>query len=108
MSKPKHIYIASIEVRPLSGCQMSLEFAGAFTIGFIPAYTEEEARAKILAALAEDHYELVDMEYCLRYSRRDWDAPECKIKSGVDEAQVTGDMIYGEFQCWPRGVPVAI
>jgi hypothetical protein len=108
MDKAKHIYISQIEVRPLAGCQMSPKYAGGFTLCFIPAASEEEARAKILAALAEDHYELVAVEYCIRYSRREWDDLEGKIKSGVAEARVTGDVVYGAFHCWPHDAPDAI
>ncbi len=108
MTKAKHIYVTQIEIRPLSGCQMSPEHAGAFVTCFIPALTPEEAHAKMLSALAEDHYELVEVEYFIRYSRREWADLEGKIKSGVDEARATSAVIYGEFHCWPYDAHDAI
>jgi hypothetical protein len=105
MAKAKHIYIAQIEVRPLPGCQMSPEVGGAFTTCFIPALTEEEAQSIMRAALEEDHYRLVDTEHFLRYSREDWDDQDGKIKSGVAEARATGELVYGEFHCWPHDAP---
>ena len=66
-TKMNHIFVALIEVRPLVGCELDPnEFDGAAVRCYVPAASEEQARALLSDTLRRDRFELVEEEFFVR------------------------------------------
>lgn len=96
------IFIASVEVKPLPGSEMSKKSAGGLVYCFIPANSKTAASKRLQAALDEDKYELVQVELFDEYENFRWEEPEDQIEYDrlAKRAAVNDDVIYGPFYTW--------
>lgn len=96
------VYVALVEVEPMDGCQIDpSEITGAAVRCYVASTNEEKARKSIRAALAQDCFKVVDVEWCVNESEVEWENPDdVTAKRLVAEAMTTDSVIYGEFHVW--------
>jgi len=96
------IYLASVEVEPLSGCQMPAGQIAAFVYVLIPAGSKREATQKLRAALKEDRYGIIDLEFVAKYGSFSWEKEEDQIEYDrlAKRAALHNDVVYGTFYSW--------
>lgn len=98
------IFIASVELEPLSGSKMTAGRAGAVVYCLIPAESKSAAKLRLRAALEEDKYRLVRTELLDDYKHFRWE----KIEDQADydklakKAALNDAVVYGPFYTWKR------
>ena len=99
------IFLASVEVEPLPGCEMNGQGIGAAVYCLIPAENEAAARVVLeTALLSEDKYQITNVEYVSNYNELCWD--DAKDQREYDKlakrAALNNDVVYGTFYAWDR------
>lgn len=94
----KNIYEISVEIKPLPGSGMPTDLAGAFVYCYVPADSLEDSLSIMKHLLADDNYELVEIEYCTRLDLKHWQ-PNDKNFPSVDELNKLdhGEIYYSPF-----------
>lgn len=97
-----HIFVAFIEVKPLPGCELDpKEFAGAALRCYVSATSAEVALSEVGKALAEDHFELTEVHWCVADDQTEWEEPEDEeAEAFVEQALETRDVVYGRIDAW--------
>ncbi|MFN2499980.1 MAG: hypothetical protein ABR557_12935 [Pyrinomonadaceae bacterium] len=99
------IFIASIEVAPLSDSQMASRSAiGGFVYCFVPAETQTSAKRMLRDALIEDKYILVNLEFIKEYEGFTWENQEDQIEYDrlAKRAALSNAIVYGTFYTWKK------
>jgi hypothetical protein len=98
------IFIASVEVEPLIGSQMGNRGVGAFVYCLIPAESKVIAERKLRAALAEDKYRFINLEFLKKYDGFEWASEKEQIEYDrlAKRAALNDELIYGEFYTWKQ------
>lgn len=101
------VYVALVEVLPVEGCQLDpSEIAGAAVRCYVPSTDEENAKREIAEALEKDHFQVVEIQWCVNESETEWENPDDPTAEGlVNEATMTGAVVYGEFHVWGPETP---
>ena len=102
-SQDRSVFIVSVEVKPLP-CSVMMEhdIRGGLVYCFVPANTKNEATAKVVEALEEDHYEVVHIEFVRDYGHVEWESESVGLEYDAlaQEARTVGSVVYGPFYVW--------
>lgn len=103
------IFIALIEVRPQFGSAFDpSEVCGAAVRCYIPAATDIEAREQLTIALSQEHFDLVEIEFCHPADGEWHNQDGGDDAKGVDEARRSGKVSFGTFHTWGFDAPDAL
>lgn len=96
------IYLASIEVKPVSGAEMEPRLKGAVLYALVPAQSKAEASRRLRTALEEDQYQLVKTDLLAKYNDFTWesDADRSEYDKLAKRAELENDVVYGPFYTW--------
>jgi hypothetical protein len=96
------IFLASIQVEPLSGSKMQSDQIAALVYVAIPAASDGEARKKLQGALKEDRYRLVNTEFIAKYDSFQWESTEDQAEYDklAKRAALQNEVLYGPFYAW--------
>lgn len=95
---PKNIYEISVEVKPKLGSGFPVNLLGAFVYCYVPADSLEQSIIIMKETLANDHYELVDIEYCAKLDMDEWQPNEQNFPSAQDlDSLDIGEIYYSPF-----------
>jgi hypothetical protein len=98
------IFLTSVEVKPLPGSKMRKHGVGGMVYCFIPAKTKVEAKKRLRAALEEDRYSLIRIEFLEDYEKFTWEKPkeQKEYDTLAKKSAVEDEVIYGQFYTWKR------
>ena len=96
------VFVALVELRPLEGCLLDpRSIAGAWVRCYVSAPTKDLAIAKLHHSFQENHFDLVETEWCVNESEVEWEKPDDSIGKGIiSAARQNDDVAYGEFHVW--------
>ena len=92
----KHIYLFRIEVKGLKGCKMPENAISAFVNCIVPGETTEIAKKKLLLALKEDKYSLVNIDKIENFEHLNFDNNKSYLKMAKNSLK-HDEVYYGEF-----------
>lgn len=103
------VYVALVEVRPLSGCEMDPnEVNGAITRCYVCAESVHQAVGRVEDALKADLFRVVEFEWCVSDEATEWEDPDDPTaREMIAEARKPGDVVYGTFHYWGHEAPDA-
>jgi len=103
------IFSALVEVKPLPGCELDCEMiAGAFVRCHVPATDSDSAISRLTIDLAEQHFRLIHVEYCVDHDSVKWENPDDEEEMGlVAESRENSCVTYGAFHMWGHDAPDA-
>jgi hypothetical protein len=98
------IFIASVEVEPLTSSQMGDRGIGACVYCLIPAESKVLAGRKLKECLVEDKYRLVNLEFLEKYDGFAWENEEDQIEFDrlAKRAALNNELVYGTFYTWKQ------
>lgn len=98
------VFIASVEIAPLSGSQMEAQAVGAFVYCLIPAESQTIAKRMLKNAMAEDKYLLTKLEFLRQYEGFRWEKGEDQIEYDrlAKRAALNNEIVYGAFHTWKQ------
>jgi hypothetical protein len=98
------VFVALVEVMPLDGCRLApRDYGGAAVRCHVAAETEEDAIGRITAALQENRFQLVGVEWCVDEAAVEWEKPHDATGAAlISEARRSKNVVFGEFHTWPR------
>ncbi|MCO7226463.1 hypothetical protein [Pleionea sp. CnH1-48] len=93
------IYIASIIVKPLKGCEFDYkQFDALQTQCFIPARDEKHAAEILFDVLEELNFDLIQEEWLIKDSELDMSHPDnVQAKDLVEEAREEETTLFSDF-----------
>ncbi|REJ68421.1 MAG: hypothetical protein DWQ31_08345 [Planctomycetota bacterium] len=103
------VFVILAELRPLEGCEIDpCEVAGAAVRFYICGRSAEAANRKLSEWVVENHFEIVEIDWCVDEANVEWEYPDDKIAEElISEARNSGDVVYGEFHAWRHDAPDA-
>jgi len=103
------IFIALVEIRPQTGCDLDPDKVnGAYTRCYVRAASRNQALQRVRAALQADHFEVVEIEWCVDSEATDWENPDDPTSGEmIAQARDIGEVVYGEFHSWGHEAPDA-
>ncbi len=98
------VFIASVEIAPLTGSQMEGRGVGAVVYCLIPAESQTTAKRMLKIALAEDSYLLIKLEFLRQYEGFRWEESEDQIEYDrlAKRAALNNAIVYGTFHKWKQ------
>jgi|ERR1051326_266711 hypothetical protein len=98
------IYLASVEVAPVANSLIGGRGTGALVYCFIPSESKKNAKKKLIQALEEDQYKLVNIEFIEPYNGLTWEDERDKITYDrlAKRAALNNNLIYGPFYTWEK------
>ena len=78
MTMKKPVFFALAEMKPVAGCEIvdPQDTAGAVIRCFMVAANARSAESRMRSTLAADHFQVVNVEFCVDYDETDWENPE--------------------------------
>lgn len=93
------IYLIYAELGSKSAPLIDEGYVGAFVMCAVNCEKIEKAIHIARECLAEDGYEIVDIDKCISYETHEWvDYPD--VNRAVGECKQLESCVYTEFNCW--------
>src|SRR5687767_10130348 len=99
---PPRVFVAFLEVRPCAGSVLDPgEVAGAFVRCYVVALDTRSALRRVRAALVEDRFKIMSVEWCVDDGAVTWEEPHSPAAlKAIRQARRTGEVVYGRFDTW--------
>lgn len=102
-SASSKVYVLLLEVSPLPGCSIDpAEFGGAAVRCYVEAASNDDAITRVRESLADNLFQLVEIEWCVDENSTQWENPDDETASElIAEARSCNEVVFGEFHVWP-------